>query len=126
MNHRTWIQKTNASLILVGHLRYQHVPRSGPPKAGQAVISRTSRTDTGTRPGQFPGYPGNRLQCAGGARMIGSRALQLAMGAPFLVKLEESDLERIKFNPIEIAKLEFNEGIIPITVRRPLPVRKTS
>ena len=58
------------------------------------------------------------------ARMIGSRALQISMGAPFLVKLEKEDLERIHYNPVVIAKLEFNEKIIPITVRRPLPKRK--
>ncbi len=55
------------------------------------------------------------------ARMLGSRALQIAMGAPFLVKLEEKDLKKVKFNPIEIAKLEFEKGVIPITVKRPLP-----
>ena len=55
------------------------------------------------------------------ARMIGSRALQISMGAPFLVKLSDSALKKIKYNPIEIAKLEFEKGIIPITVRRPLP-----
>ncbi|MBW2963167.1 DNA-directed RNA polymerase subunit K [Candidatus Woesearchaeota archaeon] len=60
------------------------------------------------------------------ARMIGSRALQISMGAPFLVKLSEDDLERIKFNPLEIARLEFDEGIIPITVRRPLPAKRVS
>ena len=53
--------------------------------------------------------------------MIGSRALQIAMGAPFLLKLEEKDLKKIAYNPIEIAKLEFKEGVIPITVKRPLP-----
>ncbi len=57
------------------------------------------------------------------ARMIGSRALQLSMGAPFLVKLEQADLEKIRFDPIAIAKLEFDEQIIPLTVRRPLPVK---
>ena len=55
------------------------------------------------------------------ARMLGSRALQLAMGAPFLVKLSEEDLEKLRFNPIEIAKIEFDAGVLPITVRRPLP-----
>ncbi|MBW2979549.1 DNA-directed RNA polymerase subunit K [Candidatus Woesearchaeota archaeon] len=55
------------------------------------------------------------------ARMIGSRALQIAMGAPFLVKLSKDDLERIRYDPIEIAKIEFEKGIIPITVKRPLP-----
>jgi len=55
------------------------------------------------------------------ARMLGSRALQLAMGAPFLVKLSEEDLEKLKFNPVEIAKIEFEAGALPITVKRPLP-----
>lgn len=55
------------------------------------------------------------------ARMIGSRALQIAMGAPFLVKLDEKDLKKVRYNPIEIAKIEFKKGIIPITVKRPLP-----
>ncbi len=57
------------------------------------------------------------------ARMIGSRALQISMGAPFLVKLSEKDLEKIGYNPIEIAKLEFEKDLLPITVRRPLPKR---
>lgn len=53
------------------------------------------------------------------ARMIGSRALQLSMGAPFLLKLSQEDLEKIKFNPIEIAIKELEAGILPITIRRP-------
>lgn len=55
------------------------------------------------------------------SRIIGSRALQISMGAPFLVKVTEKKLEEIKFNPVEIAKLEYAEGIIPISVKRPLP-----
>ncbi len=55
------------------------------------------------------------------ARIIGSRALQIASGAPFLVKLTEKDLEKISYNPIEIAKLELEKGILPLTVKRPLP-----
>lgn len=58
------------------------------------------------------------------ARMIGSRALQIAMGAPFQVKITEKDLERIRYNPVEIAKLEFKEGVIPIAVKRPMPRRR--
>jgi len=57
------------------------------------------------------------------ARMIGSRALQISMGAPFLVKLSEKDLEGIGYNPIEIAKMEFEKDLLPITVRRPMPKR---
>lgn len=58
------------------------------------------------------------------ARMLGSRALQISMGAPFLVKLSDEDLKKLSYNPLEIAKLEFQENIIPITVRRPMPKAK--
>jgi len=53
------------------------------------------------------------------ARIIGSRALQIAMGAPFLVKLSEKDLESIQYNPIKIAKLELEKDALPITIKRP-------
>jgi DNA-directed RNA polymerase subunit K len=55
------------------------------------------------------------------ARIIGSRALQIAMGAPFLVDLSKEDLERIRYNPIEIAKIELERGVIPIAIVRTLP-----
>ncbi len=55
------------------------------------------------------------------ARVIGSRALQISMGAPFTLKLKKTDLERIRFNPVEIAKMEYVKDALPITVRRPLP-----
>ncbi|MDD5331632.1 MAG: DNA-directed RNA polymerase subunit K [Candidatus Nanoarchaeia archaeon] len=57
------------------------------------------------------------------ARIIGARALQLAMGAPMLVKLKPDELEKINYSPIEIAKTEYVQGIIPITIRRPLPTK---
>jgi DNA-directed RNA polymerase subunit K len=53
------------------------------------------------------------------ARMIGSRALQLSMGAPFLLKLSKEELELIKYDTIEVALREFEEGVLPITVKRP-------
>ena len=58
------------------------------------------------------------------ARIVGARALQLSMGAPFMIKLSEKDLKKLHFNTLEIAKLEFEQGLIPITVRRPLPGEK--
>lgn len=58
------------------------------------------------------------------ARIIGSRALQIAMGAPFLVKLSKKDLEAMKYDPIEIAKKEYDEGVIPITIKKPLPPKR--
>lgn len=55
------------------------------------------------------------------ARIIGSRALQISMGAPFLIKLNDEALEDINYNPIEVAKLEFKEKVIPISIKRILP-----
>ena len=54
------------------------------------------------------------------ARMIGSRALQLSMGAPFLVELSTEELEKIHYDTIEIALREFDAEVLPITVRRPV------
>lgn len=47
-------------------------------------------------------------------RLLGARALQISLGAPILVKTEEID-------PIKIAKLEFKEKLIPMTIKRELP-----
>ena len=55
------------------------------------------------------------------ARIIGTRALQISMGAPILVKLTDDELKKLGYNTIEIAKLEFKQGLIPITVKRPTP-----
>ncbi len=55
------------------------------------------------------------------ARMLGSRALQIATGAPFMLKLNEKQLEELEYNPITIAKLELEKGALPLTVKRPLP-----
>ena len=52
------------------------------------------------------------------ARLIGARALQISQGAPLLVKLSEDDLISIKYNPIEIAKREFEAGVLPIDIKR--------
>lgn len=53
------------------------------------------------------------------ARMIGSRALQLSMGAPFLIKLTSEELTKMRYDPLEIALLEYEQGVLPITVKRP-------
>jgi DNA-directed RNA polymerase subunit K/omega len=54
------------------------------------------------------------------ARIIGNRALQISEGAPLLLKLTEAELEELKFDPISIAKKEFEAGIIPLDVVREL------
>lgn len=55
------------------------------------------------------------------ARILGARALQISMGAPFLIDVSKEDLEKMRYNPLEIAKREFEKGVIPITVVQPLP-----
>jgi DNA-directed RNA polymerase subunit K/omega len=45
------------------------------------------------------------------ARIIGARALQLAYGAPPLMKVPAGTV-----NPIDLAELEYEKGIIPITI----------
>ena len=55
------------------------------------------------------------------ARIIGARALQLAMGAPVLVKLSKKELENIKYNPIIIAKRELEKGVIPLSIKKHAP-----
>lgn len=52
------------------------------------------------------------------ARIIGARALQISMGAPILI-----DLTKGVVDPIEIAKTEFEQGVLPITVKRELETR---
>ena len=55
------------------------------------------------------------------ARIIGARALQIGMGAPFLIKLSEKQLEDIAYNPISIAKMELEAGVMPLSIRREVP-----
>lgn len=57
------------------------------------------------------------------ARIIGARALQLAMGAPPILKLDKDFLEKINYDPIAIARKEYDDDILPITIKRPLPVK---
>tara|TARA_Y100000310_G_scaffold194634_1_gene194630 strand:- start:384 stop:593 length:210 start_codon:yes stop_codon:yes gene_type:complete len=55
------------------------------------------------------------------ARIIGARALQLAMGAPMMINLKGKELEKIRYNPIIIAKKELEGGLLPLNIKRPLP-----
>ncbi len=55
------------------------------------------------------------------ARILGARALQLSMNAPLLLKIDKETLEKIKYDPLKIAEMELRAGILPITVKRPLP-----
>ena len=55
------------------------------------------------------------------ARILGARALQLAMDAPVLLKVDKKKLEEVNYDTLKIAELEFNSGVLPITVKRPFP-----
>jgi DNA-directed RNA polymerase subunit K len=57
------------------------------------------------------------------ARIIAARALQLSMNAPILLKLSKEELEQMRYDVTKIAEKEFEAGILPITVIRPLPLK---
>jgi DNA-directed RNA polymerase subunit K/omega len=58
------------------------------------------------------------------ARILGARALQIAMNAPLLVKISKEDLEKIRYDALRIAEIELDSGILPISVKRPMPQKK--
>ncbi|HEY7587148.1 MAG TPA: DNA-directed RNA polymerase subunit K [Thermoplasmata archaeon] len=47
------------------------------------------------------------------ARILGARALQISMGAPALSALPKSAAD-----PIELARQELENGLVPLTVQR--------
>ncbi|MCD6478078.1 MAG: DNA-directed RNA polymerase subunit K [Candidatus Aenigmarchaeota archaeon] len=49
-------------------------------------------------------------------RIISARALQIAMGAPLLISAKSNEID-----PIELAEREFENNLIPMTVRRKFP-----
>lgn len=58
------------------------------------------------------------------ARILGARALQVAMNAPLLIKISDEDLEKIKFDALKIAEIELNSNILPISIKKPFPAKK--
>ncbi len=51
------------------------------------------------------------------ARIIGARALQLSLGAPPLIPVDELKLK----DPIEIAAVELRYKLLPMVIRRRTP-----
>ena len=47
------------------------------------------------------------------AMIIGARALQISLGAPILVSVPDDMID-----PIEISIIEYEKGVIPMTVKR--------
>lgn len=58
------------------------------------------------------------------ARIIGARALQIAMNAPLLIKISDEDLEKLHFDAIKIAEVELMSNALPISIKRPFPEKK--
>ena len=54
------------------------------------------------------------------ARIIGARALQISLGAHIFVEAPEDLID-----PISIAIMEYEKGVIPMTVNRETPVPKS-
>lgn len=52
-------------------------------------------------------------------RIISARALQIAQGSPVLVALKRGVTD-----PIDIAKLEWEAGVIPIDIKQDEPEKK--
>jgi len=50
------------------------------------------------------------------ARLLGARTLQISLGAPLLIK-QPKDV----FNPGLLAKEEFKQLKVPMTIKRPMP-----
>jgi DNA-directed RNA polymerase subunit K len=65
-------------------------------------------------------WPKDRLTRFEVARIVGARALQIALGAPILVEIKEKN-----FDPINIAEEEFKANKIPMTIKRTLPNNET-
>jgi len=65
-------------------------------------------------------WPDDKLTRFEVARLVGARSLQISLGAPVLI--EKGDV----LNPIELAKSEFRNKIIPITIKRKLPSGRES
>jgi len=57
------------------------------------------------------------------ARIIGARALQIAMDAPILLKLKDEELKEMKYDALKIAERELEENVLPISIHRPIPRR---
>ena len=50
------------------------------------------------------------------ARIIGARTLQISLGAPLLIKQPKDEI-----NPVELAKEEFKQLKVPMTIKRTMP-----
>ncbi len=57
------------------------------------------------------------------ARIIGARGLQISMDAPLLTDVKEEELDAMNFDALKIAEKELDDGVLPISVSKPMPRR---
>ncbi len=85
-------------------------------------MDQRERTKVTTREAAITREPDNieigptKLTSFERARVVGARALQVSMGAPVLLELKQERL-----SPIDVALMELDEGVLPISIRRALP-----
>jgi len=58
------------------------------------------------------------------ARIIGARGLQVSMDAPLLKDMSEKELDDINYDPLKIAEVELDSGVLPISVNKPMPEKQ--
>ena len=58
------------------------------------------------------------------ARIIGARGLQISMDAPLLTDMNKEELSGANYDPLKIAQKELDDGVLPISVNRPMPKKK--
>jgi DNA-directed RNA polymerase subunit K/omega len=58
------------------------------------------------------------------ARIIGARGLQISMDAPLLTEMSKEELNGVNYDPLKIAEKELNDGVLPISVNRPMPQKR--
>jgi len=58
------------------------------------------------------------------ARVLGARSLQISMDAPLLMKMDSEELENLNYDPLKIAMRELDAGVLPITVNKPMPIKR--
>ena len=58
------------------------------------------------------------------ARIIGARGLQISMDAPLLTKMNTEELNGVNYDPLRIAEKELDDGVLPISINKPMPVRR--
>jgi len=58
------------------------------------------------------------------ARILGARGLQISMDAPLLIKVKDEELSNLNFDPLKLAEKELDSGVLPISVNRPMPIKR--